>query len=113
MTTSYFVRYDPDESLSEAFLDHYRNEHSKILQQFPGIRALHLHTPADWQDRNNVNAGTTGLLAQMVFADTQTLNEALQSEARQLARRDFERFPNYSARVIHQAMQCETLFGDD
>ena len=110
MTTSYFVRYEPTGELSNEFLNHYRGEHADTLKLFPGIRALHLHTPANWNDPESVNRGRVGLLAQLVFESSSALDAALKSDARAAARDDFKRFPRFDGEVIHQAMSGETLF---
>ena len=110
MTTSYFVRYEPTGELSNEFLNHYRGKHAEMLKSFPGIQALHLHTPVKWNDPESVRRGRVGLLAQLVFESSSALDAALKSDARAAARYDFKRFPRFSGQVIHQAMSSETLF---
>lgn len=109
MTVSYFVRYDGTAPDAAAFLDHYRHGHAAILKDFPGISSLVLHRPAAWTDPFPVNAGTTSLMAQMVFASVDDLNRALASEARVRARDDFAQFPRFDGTVTHQAMTAEIL----
>ena len=110
MTASYFVRYEPTGELSNEFLNHYRGKHADTLKNFPGIQALHLHTPVKWNDPESVIRGRVGLLAQLVFESPSALDAALISHARAVAREDFKRFPRFDGEVIHQAMSGETLF---
>lgn len=107
---SYFVRYDGQPADGDAFYRHYRDRHAPILQRFDGILGLTLHVPTPRADPLPVDAPNTFLLAQMTFADAEALARGLASTARVEARRDFERFPSYDGRVLHQAMRSETIF---
>ena len=109
MTVSYFVRYQGAADNPDAFINHYRTQHVPILQQFPRIRGIALHRPADWRDAFPVNPAGDFLLAQMVFESAADLNAALASEARARARADMPNFPRFSGTVSHQAMELETL----
>ena len=107
---SYFVRYRGSASEPERFIDYYASRHAGILKEFPGIRSLVLHEPADWNDPFPVRLDNTALLAQMIFDTTADLQAALQSEARRRARDDFARFPSFSGVVTHQAVNGRIVF---
>jgi uncharacterized protein (TIGR02118 family) len=108
MTVSYFVRYEGE--ASEEFLRHYRENHVAILARWPGIRRVMLHSPLAWSDAFPVNAGGSGLLAQLEFETQADLEQALAAPERAEARRDFEGFPPFAGKVFHQAMQQEEVF---
>jgi hypothetical protein len=57
-----------------------------------------------------VNADRFALVVQMVFDTAGALNEALQSEARAIARKDFANFPPFHGSVYHQATISEEVF---
>ena len=107
---SYFVKYDGQPENTSAFLQHYRNDHAKILNHLDGIEGLILHTPVEWLDPYPVNKGSVSLLAQMKFESIEALNQGLTSEARKNARLDFEAFPKFSGQIIHQAFKREHIF---
>src|SRR5215217_7523153 len=102
---SYWVRYRGKAADPAAFLAYYQNTHSSILQRFPGIKSLVLHTPVDFRDPFPVHIGDTMLLAQMSFDSSAALNRALASEARKAARDDFQRFPDFEGEVTHEALE--------
>jgi uncharacterized protein (TIGR02118 family) len=106
---SYFVSYRGSSPAAEAFLRHYRERHTEILKDFPGIRGLVLHTPVDWTDPYPVNPGGRLLLAQLQFDTVAALETALASEARARAREDFRTFPAFEGTVTHQAMAATAL----
>lgn len=108
---SYFVRYDGQSGDPQGFYDYYRDSHGEILQRFDGINSLILHRPVDWIDPFPVNKGPTSLLAQMTFDSEAALTAALNSPAREEARRDFQNFPSFDGQVFHQAMAAEKVFG--
>jgi len=108
MTVSYFVRYEveaPDE-----FVRYYKSNHVPILARWPGMRRVILHRPVPWTDPCPVNRASALLVAQLEFETQADLDRALQSPERGEARRDFERFPPYEGRVLHQAMVQEEVF---
>ena len=107
---SYFVRYDGQSADPEGFMRHYRTEHAKFLRQFDGIQGLTLHTPVDWTDPYPVQRGGLSLLAQMAFESQDALNRGLASDARRIAREDFESFPDFDGQIFHQALQTEKIF---
>jgi len=107
---SYFVRYRGNAADPVAFLAHYRAHHAAILQDLPQIRSLVLHRPASAHDPLPVQAGGTALLAQMIFADSAALDQALQSEARRRARIDFARFGAFHGEITHEALAGEVIF---
>ena len=107
---SYFVRYrgaSPDPGAFEAY---YENQHAAILKQFPNIRSLILHRSSPWTDPFPVRRGETMLLAQMQFDSADALDNALRSQARRLARDDFQRFPPFDGEVTHEAMSGKVIF---
>jgi len=110
MSVSYFVRYDITAVDAQRFVDRYREVHVPLLARWPGIRRVMLHTPLDWHDPFTVNRGRTVLLAQLEFESVESMEAALQSEARAAAREDFERFPSYEGSVVHQAMAQDEVF---
>jgi uncharacterized protein (TIGR02118 family) len=107
---SYFVRYRGASPDPGAFGTHYETRHAEILKQFPYIRSLILHTPAPWTDPFPVQRGETMLLAQMQFDSAGDLDQALRSEARRLARDDFQLFPPFDGEVTHEAMTGKVIF---
>lgn len=107
---SYFISYRGSTRHPEAFLDHYAGKHARLLTEFPGIRALVLHTPVGWNDPFPVNPGGRLLLAQMTFDSAAALDAALASEARARARVDFQDFPPFDGTVTHQAMAAHQVF---
>jgi uncharacterized protein (TIGR02118 family) len=107
---SYFVRYRGTADDPAGFVDYYATRHAAILKEFPGIRGLSLHQPADWSDPFPVRPDGTALLAQMTFDTLSDLQRALQSEARRRARDDFARFPSFTGEVTHQAMSRRIIF---
>lgn len=109
MSVSYFVLYKGQAVDPQAFLGHYRDVHVPILGQWPGIRSVSLHRPADWRDTQSVDTCGLALMAQMTFDDLDALDCALRSEARLRAREDFHRFPPFNGEVRHQAMVSERL----
>lgn len=107
---SYWVRYRGKAADPAAFVAYYEKTHSPILRRFPGIRALSLHTPVDFRDPFQVHGGDTMLLAQMSFDSPAELNLALASEARKVARDDFQRFPDFQGDVTHEALEARLIF---
>jgi hypothetical protein len=107
---SYFVRYRGASPSPEAFETCYETRYAEILKQFPNIRSLILHRPAPWTDPFPVRRAKTMLLAQMQFESTGDLDRALRSQARGLARDDFQRFPPFDGVVTHEAMTAKVIF---
>jgi uncharacterized protein (TIGR02118 family) len=107
---SYFVRYRGASSSPETFGSYYETRHAEILKQFPNIRSLILHRPAPWTDPFPVRRGESMLLAQMQFDSADALDNALRSEARRLAREDFQHFPAFDGEVTHEAMTGKVIF---
>lgn len=107
---SYFVRYRGSADDPAGFVEYYATKHAAILKEFPGIRSLSLHQPADWKDPFSVRPDGTALLAQMTFDTLADLQRALQSAARRRARDDFAQFPSFSGEVTHQAMSRRIIF---
>ena len=107
---SYFVRYRGTPADPAAFRSYYEREHAAILRRFPGIRSLVLHHPVQWHDPFPVRPGGSALVAQMQFDNITALDGALASEARRLARDDFQRFPPFSGDVTHEAMTGSIIF---
>ncbi len=107
---SYFVRYCGDSTDSAAFNSYYESRHAALLRQFPSIRSLILHSPAASHDPFPVRPGKTFLLAQMQFDSAGDLDAALRSQARRLARDDFQRFPPFDGEVTHEAMTGKVIF---
>ena len=109
MAVSYFVFYKGQAEQPAAFVDHYRNIHVPILSTWPGIQGVRLHTPIEWSDTQPVREAGFALAAEMTFRTVDEFQQALRSEARMAARRDFERFPKFAGDVFHQAMTSERL----
>jgi uncharacterized protein (TIGR02118 family) len=107
---SYFVRYRGSPASPEQFLAHYESRHAEILRQFPAIRSLILHQPTGFSDPFPVRSGGTFLLAQMTFDSPADLNTALRSQARALARQDFQKFPVFDGEITHEAMRGKVIF---
>lgn len=110
MSVSYFVRYEGQAEDPQAFLSYYRARHVPILARLPGVKRIVLHTPAAWRDPFPVRPDRFALVAQMIFNTMDDLDEALQSEARAIARDDFGRFPPFHGAVYHQATISEEVF---
>lgn len=102
---SYLVRYENLPQPTADFVQHYETTHAGILKDFPGLRGLTLMTPAAWQDQAAIQPGQADFLAMMQFDSAEALEHALQSEARQRARDDFNKFDLAGATVTHQAMR--------
>ena len=107
---SYFVRYRGTMPDPLAFVRYYETRHASILRGFGNIRSLVLHQPAEWVDPFQVVPGRTLLLAQMTFDSASELNNALQLNARRLAREDFALFPKFEGEVTHEAMSGKVIF---
>jgi len=102
---TYFVRYRGLPQPQDDFVTYYRTRHSRLLSQMPGIRRLVLHVPTTWNDPFPVHPDGTDFLAEMTFADSASLEAAVESKARALARDDLANLPRGSAAVTHQAMR--------
>jgi len=103
---TYFVRYRGVPQPQEEFVAYYREQHAKILLEWPGIRALVLHMPTPWDDPFPVVSDATDFLAEMTFASAQALAGALKSKARADARADLANVMRGGAiAVTHQAMR--------
>jgi hypothetical protein len=107
---SYFVRYRGASPSPETFASYYETRHAEILKQFPNIRSLTLHRPAPFTDPFPVRRDETMLLAQMQFGSADDLDKALHSQARRLARDDFQQFPPFDGEVTHEAMIGKVIF---
>jgi uncharacterized protein (TIGR02118 family) len=107
---SYFVRYSGSSNDPAAFHTYYEGQHAAVLRQFPKIRSLVLHRPADATDPFPVRRGDTFLLAQMQFESERDLDTALRSQARRRARDDFHQFPPFCGEVTHEAMIARMVF---
>jgi len=106
----YFVRYVGTSPDAARFVDYYETKHSKILQQFSGIRSLVLHRPVNFVDPFPVRPSGSMLLAQMIFDSSEALDTALRSDARRLARDDICNFPAFDGEVVHEAMAAKFMF---
>ena len=53
--------------------------------------------------------GEVSLLAQMTLSPPRP-SSGLASDARRVARADFENFPDFEGRIFHQALQGEKIF---
>lgn len=102
---TYFVRYQGMTNDPEAFVADYSGRHVAILSKWPGIRRIVLHVPTPWQDPHPVRPDESNLLTEMTFASEEALREALNSEARTLARFDRVNLKHGNALVTHQAMR--------
>lgn len=107
---SYFVRYRGQSADPERFIDYYASTHAAILQRFPGIRSLVLHSPLKNPDPFPVHPAGSLLLAQMTFDTPEALSAALQSGARSAAREDFAHFPAFDGDVTHEVMHGRVIF---
>jgi uncharacterized protein (TIGR02118 family) len=110
MAVSYFVRYDIAVGDLEGFLERYRRLHVPLVAKWPGLRRMTMHTPLDWKDPSPVNRGKAVLLAQLVFDNHRSLQNALASPERAAAREDFKRFMTFEGTVTHQAMRSEEVW---
>ena len=110
MSVSYFVRYEGQAESPQQFLAHYRGHHVPLLARFPKIRRIVLHTPTAWQDAYPVKPDTFAILVQMEFDSLEDLENAVGSEARALARRDFGQMPPFQGVVYHQAAISDEVF---
>lgn len=104
MSISYFVLYRGQAADPNGFVERYREVHVPILETWPGIRGVTIHTPAAWEDPQSIRSSGLALMCQMTFDDREALSEALNSEGRVRAREDFLRFPRFDGEVLHQAM---------
>lgn len=106
---TYFVRYQGLSRPSDAFIEDYAGRHVDILKTWPGIRRIVLHTPLEFRDPHPVRPDPTDFLTEMTFANAETLRQALNSEARAVARADRSNLKQGSALVTHQAMRSLRL----
>jgi hypothetical protein len=102
---TYFVRYRGLPQPQDDFVAYYRDRHSKILLQMPGLQRLILHVRTSWDDPFPVKPDGTDFLAEMTFGGRGCLDTAVQSKARALARDDLANLPRGNAAVTHQAMR--------
>jgi len=109
MQTSYFVLYRGRADNAEGFVRRYKEVHVPILRTWPGIQGIVLHQPANWSDPYEVKPAGLSLMAQMIFADGESLSEALRSPQRGAARDDFRLFPPFRGEVLHQATISTTM----
>lgn len=107
---SYFVLYEGEAEDRIAFVDYYRTRHVAILRRWPGIQAVHLHTPIPSPDPMPTQSKNAFLLAQLVFASEADLARALASPERAEARADMAHFPPFKAIVSHLPMASITPF---
>lgn len=107
MAVSYLVFYRGCAKNQKVFLQHYREIHVPILKRFPGIREVTLHTPSAWEDAHSVNPAGFALVVEMRFDSMESLQAALESEARSEARVDLGEFPPFAGDIWHQAMKSE------
>jgi hypothetical protein len=108
-TVTYFVRYQGLPRPADAFVSDYGGRHVDILRRWPGVRSIVLHTPIAWSDPHPVRRDPTDFLTEMTFASAEALREALNSEARALARADRTNLRHGDALVTHQAMRSLRL----
>ena len=109
MTVSYFVFYRGRAEDPRAFLDHYKSRHVPILKNFPGIKAVKLHTPTEAVDSHAVEPGGFALVAELVFDSMEDMTHALESPERARARADFKDFPPFHGDVWHQELATERV----
>ena len=110
MPANYIVSYQGPEYKTDEFINYYQQQHAQILQKFTSITSLVLHQATNFQDPFPVTASTNTLVAQMTFKNLSDLNLALQSEARAMARKDFQNFLEGNSKVTHQAYNSERIF---
>ena len=110
VSVSYFVRYEGQAANPAEFLAHYRDHHVPLLARFPRIRRILLHTPVPWQDAYPIKPDTFAILVQMEFDSLEDLENAVSSEARAAARRDFGQMPAFQGVVYHHAAVSEEVF---
>ena len=103
---TYFVRYRGVPEPRDDFAAYYRQQHSRILLEMPGISRLVLHMPTAWDDPFSVVPDGTDFLAEMTFPNAEILAAALQSKARAEARADLANVTRgHPIAVTHQAMR--------
>ena len=110
MSITYFVRYEIATADARAFVERYRARHVPILERWPGIQRIVMHTPAEWNDPFAITRGTAMLLVELQFESEAALKQALFSKERAEARLDFQDFPAFSGTVTHQAMTREEVW---
>ena len=110
VSVSYFVRYEGQAASPRDFLAYYRERHVPLLARFPRIRRIVLHTPAPWRDAYPIQSDRFAILVQMEFDSLEDLENAVGSEARAAARRDFGQLPPFQGMVYHQAAISEEVF---
>jgi len=104
MTVSYFVFYQGTAEDRDDFVEYYRTTHAAILETFPGLLDLRIHQGMNWKDGQNIADGGFLLVAEMVFPDKKTLQAAIVSPERTVAREDFGNFSTFHGKILHQAM---------
>ena len=98
MTVAHLVIYQGAAADPEAFFRHYRDVHVPIIQTMPRIRNIDLH--------RGIAGDGIALVARFEFDSMEHLTAAMQSEARQRARRDAEEnFADFKGAVWHQDVE--------
>ena len=109
MSVSYFVFYKGQAEEPGGFVERYRKVHVPILQRWPGVLRVMVHTPLPAQDPKSTSSAGLAMMAEIVFRDQAALASALASQERHEARLDFANFPLFHGDVLHQPMQSEAF----
>ena len=110
MSFSYFVRYEGQAESPQEFLEHYRDRHMPLRARFSRMRRVVLHTPTPWHHAHPIQPDRFAVLVRMEFDSLEDLENAIGSEARAEARRDFGQMPPFQGAVYHQAAVSEEVF---
>lgn len=101
----FFVFYRRPAADEAVFVDFYRRNHMPLLVRFPRVREAAMFTPVAWRDRPFIMRDDLMVLNLTAFDSKADFEAALASEVRKEIRADFGRFPPFTGRNIHIAME--------
>lgn len=107
-----FLTHYPGEPLEfNLWLSHYLQRHVPIMQSFPDIRAIEIHTRVDWVDALPWQRVAHFQRNRIVFDSPDALEHALHSPVREQMRSDRALFPPFRGGNVHHACATETVLG--
>jgi uncharacterized protein (TIGR02118 family) len=106
---SYVVRYHRPADDEAAFVKFYVDNHPALLGKLPGIRNVMCYLPLAWKDGSPLVHADYMLGNEVVFDSVAALEAALKSPVRHELREDYRRFPKFTGRNTHFAMQRTRL----
>jgi uncharacterized protein (TIGR02118 family) len=104
MSVAYLVIYEGEPEDRAAFLRYYTDHHLPLIWTWPKIRKAELELRAEAADAW-ANPSDIFMIARFTFDTLADLQAALDSDARQQAKSDRERFPVFNGTRTHQAVE--------